>query len=144
MEQTYDLKDIEIVLSKILDDMELKQILKIFKNYKKDEEVLIKTEEEISIPEKWFITGSEEFSKLLEKYNKLFWQTGLSSENVYYDIKQTTHLKEYFFSFQVSGVNVVLKKNYTEISVELFESHILPNLIKKYENRSVEKDELPF
>jgi len=144
MEQTYDLKDIEIVLSNILDDMELKQILKIFKNYKKDEKVLIKTEDDIVIPNKWFIRGSKEFSNILGKYSKLFWQDGLQLDNAYYDLKRTTYLPEYFYSFQVSTTSQVLEKEYKEISAELFETHILPNLIKEYENTNVEEDKLPF
>lgn len=45
MEQNFNINDIENVLSKVLDDYELKQVLTLFKNYKKDEKILRKVEE---------------------------------------------------------------------------------------------------
>lgn len=36
MEQNFNIKDIENVLSNVLDTVELKQVIKLFKKYKRD------------------------------------------------------------------------------------------------------------
>lgn len=159
MEQNFNINDIEIVLSKVLDDMELKQVIKLFKNYKKDEKIIKKSEiikNDLSF-EDIRLTGSIEFMKFgqfdmgrMTNIHCFLYCYGSNPNDIYY-LKQINGPKSEI-TFIFTNERAEFDKPIKVISFEEFQNWIIynyPNIerVKQYIqslNTNKYEEDIPF
>jgi hypothetical protein len=142
MKQTYDLEDIEKVLSGVLEDMELKQVIKLFKNYKKDENIET-IKEESKLIDNWYVIGGYEFHILIRELEVKGIDINISggSNNIAYTFRDFNNNR---INFNHRSVHY---QKGTKISINDFKDNYLPVILKKYDdykNKQKIEEELPF
>lgn len=153
MEQLFNINDIENVLSNVLDDLELNQVLTLFKNYKKDEKNNKKSEiikSDLSFEDIRLI-GSMEFMKFGEfdmgRMTNLY---GSNPNNIYY-LKQINGPKSEI-TFIFANERAEFDKPIKVISFEEFQNWVIynyPNIerVKQYIqtlNTNKYEEDIPF